>query len=177
MSQLFKKTKKVRGATSKKGSVALDIIIGAVMFLAFAIIIVFALKILSEVNDEIQGDDSINNVSKAASSSITAQFPKYFDNAFLMMVILFWVAILVTSFFLDTYPVFFIISFVLLIFVFIIGMYMTNTYTEVVSEAGVGTFADSLPKINWIMDHLLLVLMVIGSSSALALYSNSGGGL
>lgn len=165
------------GGSCKKGSTPLDVLVGVIMFLAFAITVVFAFKVLSEINTEIQADTDFNNVSKTSMQSVTVQFPQYMDNAFLMMVILFWVFIIVTSFFVDTYPVFFIISFLFLIFVFIIGMYMSNAYEEVVSESGVSTFADSFPKMNWIMEHLLMVIMVIGASSALALYANSGGGL
>lgn len=162
---------------SKKGSTPLDVLVGVVMFLAFAITAVFAFKVLSEINTEIQADSDFNNESKASINTVSVQFPTFMDNAFLMMVILFWVFIIVSSFFIDTYPAFFVISFIFLVFVFIVGMYLSNTYEEVVSESGVSTYADSFPKMSWIMEHLLLVLMVIGVSSSLALYANSGGGL
>lgn len=165
------------GSFKKKGSTPLDVLVGVIMFLAFAVTAVFAFKVLSEINTEIQADDDLGNFTKQNMAGVTTHFPSYMDNAFLMMVILFWIFIIVTSFFIDTYPVFFIISFLFLVFVFIIGMYLSNTYEDIMSDGDISTFADSFPKINWIMSHLLLVIMVIGVSSALALYANSGGGL
>ena len=175
MLSLFRNLR-ISGVSSKRGSSVLDILIGSIMFIAFAVTLVFAFKVLSEINTEIQADDSFGNTSKTISSQVTEQFPKYMDNAFLMVVVLFWVLMLVTSFFIDTYPVFFIISFIFLVFVLIVGMYLSNTYEEVVSEDGVSTFADSFPKMNWIMSHLLMVLLVMGASATLVLYANSGGG-
>jgi len=168
---------RISGASYKKGSTPLDVLVGAVMFLAFAVIIVLSFKFLSEINTEIQSDTDFNPEAQANLQQTTSQFPLYMDNAFLITVVLFWVFIIISSFFIDTYPVFFIVSFLFLIFVFVVGMYLGNTYEDVMSDGELTTFADSFPKMAWIMSHLLLVLIVIGSSSALALYSNSGGGL
>jgi hypothetical protein len=160
----------------KKASAILDVLIGSILFLTVAIATVFGFRILSEINDEIQADADISTIAKTNSQNVTTEFPKYMDNAFLMMVVLFWVFLLVSSFFIDTYPVFFVVSFILLIFVFVIGMAMANTYEEVVTESGISTFADSFSKMNWIMEHLLIVLIVMGLSSAFVLYANSSGG-
>lgn len=164
----------------KRGSVVLDVLIGAVLFLGFAMIMVFGYKILSELNADLQADTDLSPSAKGASQSVTNNYPAFMDNAFLLLLVLFWIFILVTSFFIDTYPVFFVISLVLLVFVFVVGMNLANTYEEVMADDEMINYAASFPKTNWVMSHFLIIIMAIGFSAALALYANSkvgGGGL
>lgn len=164
------------GSSSKKGSSILDILIGLIFFISFSVIVILAYNVLKDVNTNIQGDADLNTIAKDESANITSNFPSYMDNGFLLLIILFWIFIIVSSFFLDTYPAFFVVSFILMIFVFVIGMILANTYGEIAGDAAVSSFADYFPKINFVMNNLLLVLIVVGGSSLLALYANSKGG-
>ena len=73
----------------------------------------------------------------------------------------------------DTHPIFFAVTVILLIIIFVIAMMLSNAYNEVTDDDAFSTSAASFPKMNWIMDHFLLVAIVIGLSATLALFAKN----
>lgn len=144
-----------------------------VTLFVFGIIAVVAYFTLSSVNDEIQLSDDLSNETKAFSQNVDDQFPSTFDSAFLMVLIFLWILLLASSFLIDTHPIFFVITVIVLVISFVVAMVVANTYTEFTGDAEFSTFAAAFPIMSWVMEHLLIVIMVMGFSSGVALYAKN----
>lgn len=149
-----------------------DLLIVIIFIAIFAIVTVFGLSVYDDINDMMQLEN-ISQVAKDSSQNVRVQYPSFFDNAFMLAVILFWVMLLVSSFLIDANPVFFIITIILLMFTFMIGMTISNTYQDIMSDTNFVSFSQEFPKMSWVMDNFLLVIIGMGLSSAMVLYAKA----
>jgi len=168
---LFKKSIK-----NKRGNAVQDTLTALIIIVAFAIISVFGYKLMSEFNDEWQAEEDITNISKEVTQDFTTDYPIIFDNAFILLVVMLWIGLIVMSFFIDTHPIFFVITLILLIFVFAASAVMSNFFEDLTSEDELQSSIDDMPKIKWVMDNLLIVMIIIGMTTAIALFSKTKGG-
>ncbi len=158
---------------SKKGNVALDLIILIIVIFSFATAGVFLNLMMSEMNTSIQNDTSISVEGKALMQEKTTGFPILVENLFLLIFFGLWVVMLITAWFADTHPIFFIFTAILIVFVTIIGMNVSNTYQEITADAALTASADMFPNINFIMGNLGVVLLVMGFSVIMVLFGKS----
>lgn len=156
-----------------KGQAALDVLLLVIVLIIVGLAALVGHLVQSNVNEEIQASSDMSAESKAAMQSMTAQYPRYMDNAFLTILILFWVILLVSSFLIDSHPVFFIIMAVLMIFVFIVVMVVANTYGEIASDDAFIAFAADFPIMSWVFSHLLMVIIFVGFTTLIALYAKN----
>ena len=161
----------------KNGQAVFDLTLLVIVVFVIAIAAVFGGFLYSELNDEIQNDNDFSATAKSTSASINTSYSSWFDNVIFMAIILLWIALLITSFMIDTNPVFFIITIIFMVVVFVIGMGMSNAYDEITSDSDLNNYVNNFSKTNFIFDNFLIVLIVIGFTTALALYAKGGGGL
>lgn len=158
---------------SNRGQTILDMLLVIVMLFIVALGSLFGYKILSEMNSDIQDDDDIAQVAKDDLNGLTTNYPQFMDNAFVLMLALLWVALIVTAFLVDSHPVFFIITVVLLVFVFIVAMIISNAYQDVRAEEELVDASSGFPMTNWVFDNLLVIVIAMGFTSAIALYAKA----
>ena len=128
-----------------------------------------------ELNDDLQQDLSLSPEARQASKETVENFPSSMDNILFFFFIMLWVFLLIGAFVADTHPVFLVITFVLLIIGLVFGMILSNAYEEFSSDSGVSEFASQFPKMNWILGHLLIVLVFMGMSTFMVLYARNSG--
>lgn len=157
-------------ASSKKGQVFADVAYFGLFLFAGAIIMGVIFNVIGYINTDIQAAADMPTVSKTIYSDINSQYPVWWDNAFIFLLFGLWAGLLITSFLIDTHPVFFIFAFIGLIFVFIAIMTFSNAYSAVATDAG---FIDSFPKVAWVMDHFLAVVVIISFTCLIALFAKS----
>lgn len=160
-------------ARDSKGNIGLDLIVFLAAVFIFAIVISFTNIIQNDVNDEIQNDDEVPDEIKQISQDTLESSQNIWDNAFVFFFMLLWIAMIVTSFFIDTHPVFFVISVLLLFFIVIIAGYMANTYEDFTTDEDLADFAGTFPKMDYIFGHLIQFVLAIFATTALALYGKS----
>lgn len=163
---------------SRKGQTVLDLVTVMIILMVIGISAVVGNKLVNEVNSDVQADPSTSSEAKAFLGNVSSEYPVYMDNAFIIVLVLFWIILIVSSLFIDTHPIFFIVTVFLLLFVFVAGMIISNSYENIVQDGDFLTFSSEFPKTNWVMSNLLIVLMVMGFTAGLALYAKSqyGGG-
>lgn len=149
----------------------LDILLFLVFLFVIAIAAVVGNLVVNSLNDDIQADDTFSNTTRENAEEFTKNYPTLWDNAFAFAVILLWALLLITSFFIDTHPAFFIIMVVLLISTFIIGMLLSNSYTELMADGELSVFEAEFPRTSFIMSNLLIITIVIAGTTLLALYA------
>lgn len=163
--------KKNTSIRSSKGNLALDSIFVVVGLFVLGVVMVFSYGIYKDFNADIQADPEIDVQAKATSASLNSNYPGVFDQMFAIFVAVLWVALIVTTYLIDTNPAFFVIVFIMLVITFIVGMELSNEYTEFTTDDELTVTAASFPLTNWIMGHLLQIIIAMAISAAITLYA------
>ena len=158
-------------ACSKRGNLGLDSILIVVWLFVLAVVMVFCYNIYTEFNTDIQADDDISAQAKTTSSSLQANYAPVFDQMFALFIAVLWIALIVTTYLIDTNPTFFIIVFIMIVIIFIVGMELSNEYEELSEDDDLSNAASDFPFTNWIMDHILQILIAMVISAAITLYA------
>jgi len=159
----------------RKGQTFLDILIIGVILFGAAVVFVFVSMVNNQITTELMSYDEFNasTVQGQMLSHWDGVMPATFDNMFMIMFILFWVFIIVSSLFVDSNPIFLIISIVLLIIILSVMGVMSNTYETFIMEDDLFTFSAGFPKMNFVMEHLVLFMVFIGLSGIIAIYGKN----
>jgi hypothetical protein len=135
--------------------------------------VVFTYQAFSELNDDIQADAGMSEDAKSAARATVDNYPSQMDNAFFFLFFMLWMFLLIAGFFASTHPVFAGISVILILFGLVVVMLLANTYEETTLDAEVSAAASEFTKMDWILDHLLGVFIIMGLSVLLVLYARS----
>lgn len=157
---------------SKKGQMISDIVIIIIILFLFAAVAVIYSMVQSELNDSIQADDDMSSDAKQISQDATDTYPSSFDYMFMILLIGLWVVALITSFFIDTHPIFFGITVFLLGIILAMPVYLSNIYSDIIiTDSDLSVYAANFPKINFVMDNYLQVIIVVAVTVLIALYA------
>ncbi|MEM3154807.1 MAG: hypothetical protein QW165_04575 [Candidatus Woesearchaeota archaeon] len=138
--------------------------------MVFGILSVTGYKVLYEANVEIQTDTDMSVEGWNVSQELTNNFPSVFDNLFLFTFVILIIGSIVSSFLIDTHPIFFFINIFLLLCVFFVLIALANTYDDIMQDSEFATFAISFPYTTWVMTHLLPLGIVIGFIILISLF-------
>lgn len=155
----------------KKG--VLDNIYIVIVIVALALLTVFGYKILSDMNTQIQAMDGVAPEGKVAFSSVTDRYHNTMDTAFLVIWFAALMASLISAWFIDTHPVFFVISLFVLIAVMIGVVPLANTVEAVLGDATLSATTAQFPIILFFIEHLFTIALVQGFLIAIALYAKT----
>ena len=161
---------------TRRGNVAIDVILLVILLFGFALSGIFTNIIATDINTAIQNDTSISTEGKTLMQEHTTSFPNLVNDLFLFVFIGLWIVMLITAWYADTNPIFLIFTILLLVIVTVVGMNISNTYQEIIADVDVMTSADMFPNINLIMSNLATVIVVIGFSVVLVLFGKSRNG-
>lgn len=154
-------------SASKRGNVAIEVTFIVVVLFVIALVGLFSFQILDNMIPDL--DEAIDNPNATAIyTNYHDRNPAWFDSAFLLMVILFWIGAMASAFFIDTHPVFFMVSVVLLIVTMVVGGFLANTYIEIAGDSGVG---GEFPLTSFVYDHFIGFILGISASILLVLYA------
>lgn len=156
-----------------RGQIALDLIFAVVVLVAVAFVGVIGYKIFGDINTPLQNESisGFDNQTRAQLQSVYDRYPSWFDGMYVFTLGMFWIGMIIGSFFVRSHPIFFIIMVILLLITFVVGMLLSNVYQEVVSNPDLADAANALPMTNWVMGHLLEVMLVMGTTGLIALYA------
>lgn len=157
--------------SSRRGNLGLDSIFIVIGIFVLAIVSIFSYQLYKEFNDGVQADTGISTEAKELSADVETKYPKVFDQMFALVVVMLWIALIVTTYLIDTNPVFFVIVFIMLVVVFVVGMELSNYYEEFSESDDLSTSAAEFPLTNWIMNHLLYIIIAMVITGAIALYA------
>lgn len=156
---------------NKKSNAVVETITVLVVLFVFAFAAIYGFRIMSTLNEEIQADADFSTEGKEIMDSTTASYPSWFDGGFLFVFILLWIAVLIGAFWIDTHPIFFIVTILLLMFIMYLGMVLSNNYTEVMESDDMITYSDQFPITNFIFNNMFIVVSAVGVSIALVMFA------
>lgn len=146
------------------------------LLIVLFVVIIFVIAAkpgFDEVNDEIQADSDIDAEAKEPVNDLNTRYPAYFDGLLLFLFVLLWAVTLVSSFMVDTHPIFFAFTLMLMIFVFIIAAILGNAYEDLTGDSTLANEAAEFPIMDWLMTHLLYVAIVVAFSIAIVLFGKN----
>jgi len=157
-------------------SSVLDTVMLVIMVVGFLVVGLVAVGFLTEINTELQSDPSISNESKALSQNVTDSVPSILDYAFLFLLVGFWAVLLLLNYFLDTHPVFMVMTFVVMFAVMFVAGAAQDFFVELTSDVSMASVALEFPIANFVMNNFFMVFLVMAASLMLVLYSKVRGG-
>lgn len=159
--------------SSKKANAILDTLFILVVLFVVGFVWFFSDYVSQEINTDIQADADLSNLSKQTMLDNNNKVSTLFDNLFVMMLVLFWIGAIASSFYIDTNAIYFVFSVLLLITILIIGAYLSNAFGDTVSESDFSAQKSSFTKTIFIMDHLIEFIAAIAFSVMIALFAKS----
>jgi len=158
---------------SKKSNIFMDTMLVVFVLIGVGIFSILGYIVFSSLNDDIQSDSDMDTQAKEISSSLFARYPQIIDGGFVFIFILLWVFVLVSSSMIDSHPMFFVIALILMIFTLVVTMLLGNATGELLLDGDIAAVMPMFPVMNWFLNNLVLIVVVIGGSILLVLYGKN----
>ncbi len=166
---------------SKKGDAVSDSLTILIVVFVFSFIILLTYKGFMDAAPDITDmlNDSSNptmNESLASINVVVNDFPSIFDGALLIILVGLWIFALLSAYFIDSHPIFMILSVILLVFVLIASAIVGNVGEELVNDTEFNSIRGSFPITTFVLSHMLILILVIAFSIVMVLYGKNRGG-
>jgi hypothetical protein len=148
----------------KKANALYDTTTAFIILIIMTLIGVVGYMTLDGINLDFQASPDNDNVSKASLQSLTTTYPIWLDNVIVFTLVMFWITALIGAYMIDTHPVFFVVICIGLILLIGALAYTTNAFNEVLTSDDFLTYYGQLTKINFLMNNMLLVTVVMAFS-------------
>jgi hypothetical protein len=160
---------------SKKGNIGTDILITVVVIFVMAFIAVIFYSIQSDLAEDIipEFNASGHNQSMVTMQQSRAEFAPIWDGGIVFLLFGLWFGTIIGAFMLDTHPIFFILGILILIPTMIGGIYLSNSTQDFMNDDSMSKYSEDFPMTIWIIQHILVIIIVMGCSLGLALYAKS----
>lgn len=157
---------------NKKSNI-MDVMVIGVILVIIAIGIMVINYAFDAVEPDITSDFQERNKTEAETilTDTHTSFPSIFDGAIVFLLIGLWLTSLISAFFLDSHPIFFVVSIVILIPILIAMVILNNFYIETMELADFVTYKTQYPMTYWIGSNIFITLIIIGGSVLAALYA------
>lgn len=157
---------------AKKGNAVVDgALILAMIFSVVLVVIILQRSVLDPLNTDIQADSDFSAQAKQISQDSTTRYSSFWDSAIPLLLAFLWAAGIISSQFIDTKPVFFIFSVIGIIVVLMVAMSIEQSYEDTISDSEYSGVELQFPKVHFIMENIVIVIMVIMFSIAVGLYA------
>lgn len=156
---------------SKKANVFFE---GLSIFHAIIMLIIFGiigLMLFTDLNVDFQADPDNGAFSKELMQEAYDQYPSMWDDIIIIVFVGMWLFALISAFFIDTHPLFFVVSAILLVLLLIFIVYISNGAYDIFIDGDFETYYSQFPKTAFIFEHILTVMIVIGASVLVTLYA------
>lgn len=155
------------------------------VFIAFvsALLFIIGYIMISKVNVHIQGNfpDTITNQRDGSTMDATAgkdivndlkgDYVALFDGLFVTIIVLLWLVAVVLAFQIPTHPVFFFLSIFVYVFLIIVCALFGNAFYDFATASEVVSYVNDFTIIPFVLNNFVRVMLVIGFSIGLIMYS------
>jgi len=173
MTKIFSQTTKRKKAFGKKGNAIADSLLVLIFLGMFIYVLIMGKSMISDIASEITEEKGWSSNTSKIVSDLDSDYGSLWDGIFIFIFIGLWIAALTFAFFLDTNPIFMILTVVAMASVLLVAGELANTYDEFVSnDANMESIAtSSFPMANALLDNWLIAAIVVGFSILVVLYS------
>lgn len=161
---------------SKKGNAVFDALVIVFFLIAVFIASISLMDPLNDVKEDIINDDSFHQETKDLATDLTDNYNGFWDNTIVFILAMLWFFGLISSFFIDSHPIFFLIAVILLFIVFYVTAILANETIDLVNDEPNSDYIQFYSKTIWITEHMVEIIIIMSFSFALVLYSKFRGG-
>lgn len=154
----------------KRGNAPIDIAVVFIVLVVFSILSIYGYMVFTEVNDDIQADADISPKAKALTDSLHTKYVPTIDGIAMFSMVLLIIFLVVSVFFLDTHPIFFIVTIILLFASILALMEVANAYDDIMKDADIAPYANQFVYIGWIMRNLVTIALSTGFLVSIAMF-------
>jgi hypothetical protein len=158
---------------SKKGNVALDTLFFLIVIFVIGVVAVVLQPSLNEINADLQQDDFLSAENKASVNESVERYDSIMDSTILIFFSLFWVLVLISSFLIDTHPIFLPITLILFIIVVFVAISINNVWIEMMDEPQFEGYEADFPITAFIFDNIIKFVVAVGLSIGVVLYGKN----
>ena len=139
------------------------------------IIVITALMVvcmftLTAINTGFQSS-GMPSVATTQLNTFTVKYNSLADGSIILWLVILWLGTIITSFFLDNYPVFFVIFTILSVLSFFILAPLANVIVLFMEDASFASVLADLPLTSFVLNHLLVFNALFILTTAVALYA------
>lgn len=143
-----------------------------VLILSFTALVAILLNEPGQmIVEDFENDTSIDPAVKTYVSEYYDWVPSFWDTAIIVVFGFLVAALWISSYFIDSHPIFAAVFFILLVILLIAMGYFSNMYTEFSVDDSVSGSIPSFPKTHWLMGHWPHVLVVVGVIEGIVLFA------
>lgn len=158
---------------SKRGDVILDTLFVLIIVLAFATIGFFIYPSFQEVQDDLGATESPNDNAKNTMDTFMDTYPGTLDGIVAFFMVITMLFVIISSYLLDTSPVFFVVSIILFIATIVVAIVMSNSFVEVMQDEAFATAVPVFPITTMFVQYLAHILFVMIFVVAIVIYAKS----
>lgn len=156
----------------KKGSV-LDIIFIMILLFVTGITIVAGYTIYHKYSESIVTMPEFNT-SRQQNITATANITlNSFDYLFVFIMVGLLIMVIISSFQIQTHPIFFFISIFLLIIAILLSSSLANIYESIIGEADFAAAGSQYVVMGYVFQHFPTVILIIGAILFIILFAKS----
>lgn len=141
-----------------------------IFIIIIVLVMVLCMFTLSGINSQFSASGA-PTVATTSLNNFTTKFNGIADGSIILFLIILWVGTMITSFFLESYPVFFVIFITLSVVSFFILAPLTNVIVTFMEDSNFATIVASLPLTSFVLNHLLTFNAFFILSIGLVLYA------
>lgn len=163
-----------RKKMNKRGS--LEFIIVAIVLLILGLSWFFIQYTSNSITTDLTADDTLTADGKAMLINNGVSMNQVWDYGFGFIFFGLLLEIIVSSYFIDTHPAFFVAGLILFTFVVFVGANITNVFDDTISDSDFLALNNNFPVMIFIMDNLVMELIVGFVFMSIVLYGKSRSG-
>lgn len=139
---------------SKRGSF-MDNMSVFIWVIIITMVVVLCMFLLTKINTQFSSSGA-PAVATAQLSTFTTKFNSLQDGSIILWLVILWIGTIMTSLFLNNYPVFFVIFTVLSVISFFILAPLANVIVEFMGISDFSAVLAQLPLTSFVLNHLLV---------------------
>lgn len=159
-----------------KGNIALDITLFGVCLFVLGIFFLYIYTPVHNINQDIIASNVTGTQGTAILQNNDAQFPNIYDTAGMLFFLGVWIFLLFSSYFIDTHPIFFVLSLFLMIFCFIVIVNIGYAFQIISSDSYLTSVNVLFPKLVFINNHLFETMILVFFTCAIAMFAKKDRG-
>ncbi len=155
---------------NKKGQ-AQELLFYGVMLFVLGITIIIGFRLMTDLNDAFQSSDVISPQGKVLIGDFAGRFGPLFDAVYVLAMVVLSIVLIATVLAIDTRPIFFVLSVVAFLSVLMVNAILANVLDDIGRNSNLLEFYNQLPMMQFIGQHWLAIIVVVGFVTLMAFYT------
>lgn len=156
-----------------KKATSLDFIYLIIFVVIIGLFIIMGKGVFDTINSDLQAGDILDSDSKDQLQDFNDRYVSIFDYMALFIMFGLYLFLLVSAYYLDTHPVYFILGIIFTIISFVLAGLLNNIFFDMVESNALSSTANQFTIIPFLMNNLLPILVFMAASVVIVMYAKS----